>query len=227
MKKILFLGIIAIMAVSCNKSVENKPETAKDGKAAEQKIDQNDISQCDAAIIAQMDHVSIQELPNWLRTNGSGICQQQLFQCLVHYHVVARTTFNAEIQAHEDNTTTTIEYPIVWSNIKSIINNRCYDTYVGFTINNTNHTMTPRTRTAFSTNDPCFSAPFLRGLEIKHNLTPGDILLFYKAREVTPGPNYRKLKYVFKFVDDVDADHDGQNDIYYYNISDNPKKKLL
>lgn len=148
----------------------------------------------------------------WLKENGHKICDGNLYECIQAFHVIKdEETFNTMARGNQNNPT-----KITWGTIESVIKGvKCYEKYLGFDISGDDIKL--KLVDDFTTEETCYSIPFLKGVQSKHKLDKDDKISFVKA--IIPvtmgGATKDQQKIIFKI-------QKGTTNFYFYDLSDFP-----
>jgi len=208
MKKIIYLAVLTLIA-ACADSKKEVPV------AAEPK--QNDCENNPTMkLLAGMGY---SDRAVWLSQHGKIICDEKLYSCIEEDHSVCKKEFDSLAQRHPTNQSGNIKtYPKKWEELKKYIDGTgigCYEKYIGFKIKNGDVEFSTL---PFTKKETCFSVPLFRGIAEAH--PDADELSFTQAMIEIRDKNgiEEEMEKVIFMVGE-------KGKVYYYDISDNPKKK--
>jgi len=208
MKKIIYLALIASM-LACADGKKEVPVVAKPK--------QNDCA--NNPTMKLLDKMNYSDRAVWLSHHGKIICDEKLYSCIEEDHRVSKEEFDSLALRHATNQSGNIKtYPKKWEELKEYIDGtgiQCYEKYIGFKITNGDVEFSTL---PFTKKETCFSVPLFRGIAELH--PDADEVSFTQAMI-----EIRDKKGIEKAMDKVIFMVSEKGKLYYYDISDNPKKK--
>jgi len=181
MKRILFLVMIFAVAVSCKEKDNTDSDKSNIQGSANASVD------CDNhPLIIQMRDQNQDEIVAWIKLNGKQICDGEngeLIECIEPLHKIdSKPKFDSLANLHPDNATGIKFYTKTWQDVENFISDiQCYDEYVGFTFENNN--LGFKKVQLFTTDETCYSKPFLSSIGKKLALSHRDQFCFTKTTE--------------------------------------------
>lgn len=212
MKRILFLlGITATLFVGCKKEKDEPISTTDSERGVIATID------CENhPVILEMGNQEPENILQWIKDNGQGVCDGDngdLIECLEGFHQISNTTkFDSLAKLHPDNNPDIKYYKKTWEEVENVISKiKCYDEYLAF--NFLNGELELKKISSFTTDESCYSRPFLLGMSKKQMIKPRDTIFFTKSHV----GGYDKVIFEARRYSTPTS-----FDSFYYDISDFP-----
>lgn len=183
MKKTVLFLFLSLVVLGCKKSndqkvIEKTDPCIKIKKKASELLSPSCAN--NPTLLEFLCLKKVEDQVDWLKINGHKICDESLYECIDSLHAIDENKFSTFAKKHPSNASK-IEYKEkTWGEIFDKIKDvKCYDQYLGFDLSGTDIKL--KLVNQFTTDETCYSIPFLKGIQLKHSLKPDAILYFTKA----------------------------------------------